>query len=102
MIDNPVKGTSKNQSVFRGTLKPIIDDVRGIALGNGFHQISFGDNRLTGIAPLFTLFRRKTGLEILYRINRSMDAVPERFKLKMMAWNGVIFKSAFPLDKIFQ
>ena len=50
MIDNPVE--------------PIIDGVRSIALGNSFHQISFGDDLLIGAAPLFAPFRGKGGIRL--------------------------------------
>ena len=30
-------------------------------------------------------------MEILDQINRSIDAVPDQFKLRIAAWNGIIF-----------
>ena len=37
------------------------------------------------------LLKAGMGFEILNQINRSIDAVDNRFKLRIMAWNGIIF-----------
>jgi len=33
------------------------------------------------------------GMEILNNINRSLDNVSEEYKLKTLAWNGIIFNA---------
>ena len=40
------------------------------------------------------LLKAGMGMEILNEINRSIDMVPERFKLRIAAWNGIIFNAA--------
>ncbi len=37
------------------------------------------------------LLKAGMGMEILDQINRSIDAVPAQFKLRIAAWNGIIF-----------
>ncbi len=37
------------------------------------------------------LLKAGMGMEILDQINRSIDAVPDQFKLRIAAWNGIIF-----------
>ena len=37
------------------------------------------------------LLKAGMGMEILDQINRSIDAVPAQYKLRIAAWNGIIF-----------
>ncbi len=37
------------------------------------------------------LLKAGMGMEILDQINRSIDAVPAKYKLRIAAWNGIIF-----------
>ena len=37
------------------------------------------------------LLKAGMGMEILDEINRSIDAVPDQYKLRIAAWNGIIF-----------
>ena len=39
------------------------------------------------------LLKAGMGMEILNNINRSLDNVSERYKLKTLAWNGIIFNA---------
>ena len=42
-------------------------------------------------APCVNKLKAGMGFEILNQINRSIDGVDDRFKLRIMAWNGIIF-----------
>ena len=39
------------------------------------------------------LLKAGMGMEILNQINRSIDAVPDQYKLRIAAWNGIIFNA---------
>ena len=39
------------------------------------------------------LLKAGMGMELLKQINRSVDTVSERYKLKTLAWNGIIFNA---------
>lgn len=80
--------------ILKDDIRMIADDVRG-AIGS--------DIKLNWMIILQTIYTHKNkiplllkagmGLEILNQINRSIDAVDEPYKLRIMAWNGVIINS---------
>lgn len=42
---------------------------------------------------ILLLLKAGMGMEILNQINRSMDAISEEHKLRILAWNGIIFNA---------
>ena len=75
------------------------DDIRVIA--DDVHRVSGTDVSANWQIILNTVYQHKEkiplllkagmGMEILRQINRSIDGVNEEYKLRLMAWNGVIF-----------
>ena len=78
--------------VLKDDIKTIADDVRK-AIGPDI-AINWGI-----ILKTVYQYKRKIplvlkagmGMEILNQINRSIDAVPSKYKLRIAAWNGIIF-----------
>ena len=78
--------------VLKDDIRVIADDVR---------EVSGADVEKNWKVILDAVYRHKEkiplvlkagmGMEILREINRSMEGVNEEFRLRLMAWNGVIF-----------
>ncbi len=78
--------------VLKDDIRVIADDVReasGLDIGTNWRIILNTVYRHREKIPL--LLKAGMGMEILKQINRSIDGVDEKYKLRLMAWNGVIF-----------
>ncbi len=78
--------------VLKDDIRVIADDVReasGMDIGENWQIILNTVYRHREKIPL--LLKAGMGMEILKQINRSIDGVDEKYKLRLMAWNGVIF-----------
>ncbi len=78
--------------VLKDDIRVVADDVRqasGIDIGANWQIILNTVYRHREKIPL--LLKAGMGMEILKQINRSIDGVDEKYKLRLMAWNGVIF-----------
>ena len=78
--------------VLKDDIRVIADDVReasGSDIGKNWQIILNTVYRHREKIPL--LLKAGMGMEILRQINRSADYVSEEFKLRLAAWNGVIF-----------
>lgn len=80
--------------VLKDDIRVIADDVReasGMDVGENWQIILDTVYRHKEKIPL--LLKAGMGMEILRQINRSMEGVSEDFRLRLLAWNGVIFNS---------
>lgn len=78
--------------VLKDDIRVIADDVRrvsGADVGANWQIILNTVYQHREKIPL--LLKAGMGMEILRQINRSIDGVSEEFKLRLIAWNGVIF-----------
>ncbi len=78
--------------VLKDDIRVIADDVRqasGMDIGVNWHIILNTVYQHREKIPL--LLKAGMGMEILRQINRSIDGMSEEFKLRLIAWNGVIF-----------
>ncbi len=78
--------------VLKDDIRAVADDVRrvsGTDVGTNWQIILNTVYQHREKIPL--LLKAGMGMEILRQINRSADYVNEEFKLRLMAWNGVIF-----------
>ena len=78
--------------VLKDDIRVIADDVRqasGMDIGTNWQIILDTVYRHREKIPL--LLKAGMGMEILHQINRSIDGVSEEYKLRLVAWNGVIF-----------
>ena len=78
--------------VLKDDIRVIADDVRqasGTDISMNWQIILNTVYRHREKLPL--LWKAGMGMEILRQINRSIDDVSEEFKLRLVAWNGVIF-----------
>ncbi len=78
--------------VLKDDIRVIADDVRevsGTDAGENWQIILNTVYRHREKIPL--LLKAGMGMEILRQINRSIEGVGEEYKLRLMAWNGVIF-----------
>ena len=78
--------------VLKDDIKMVADDVRramGGDIGTNWEIILDTVYRHRKKIPL--LLKAGMGFEILDQINRSIDEVEEKYKLRVTAWNGMIF-----------
>jgi len=78
--------------VLKDDIRVIADDVRqasGTDVGANWQIILNTVYKHREKIPL--LLKAGMGMEILTQINRSAEYVNEEYKLRLMAWNGVIF-----------
>ncbi len=78
--------------VLKDDIRVVADDVRqanGIDVGANWRIIVNTVYRHREKIPL--LLKAGMGMEILRQINRSIEGVDEEFRLRLAAWNGVIF-----------
>lgn len=78
--------------VLEDDIRAVADDVRqvsGTDVGANWQSILNTVYQHREKIPL--LLKAGMGMEILRQINRSIDGVSEEFKLRLVAWNGVIF-----------
>ena len=78
--------------VLKDDIKTIADDVRktiGPDIAINWDIILKTVYQYKRKIPL--VLKAGMGMEILNQINRSIDAVPKQFKLRIAAWNGIIF-----------
>ncbi len=78
--------------VLEDDIRVVADDVRqvsGTDVGANWQIILNTVYKHKEKIPL--LLKAGMGMEILKQINRSAEYVSERYKLRLMAWNGVIF-----------
>lgn len=77
----------------------LLDDIQTVA--DDIRKVSGSDVGLNWRIILRTVYKHRKkiplliksgmGMEILNKINQTIDAVDDEFKLRIMAWNGVIF-----------
>ena len=91
--------------VLTDDIQTITGDVRqamGMDIGMNWEIILRAVYRHKKKIPL--LLKAGMGMEILNQINRSMDAISEEYKLRILAWNGIIFimkcRKALPQNPI--
>ena len=80
--------------VLTDDIQTITGDVRqamGMDIGMNWEIILQTVYRHKKKIPL--LLKAGMGMEILDQINRSMDAISEEHKLRILAWNGIIFNA---------
>ncbi len=80
--------------VLKDDIRIVADDVRqasGMDIGKNWQIILNTVYQHREKIPL--LLKAGMGMEILRQINRSIDGVDEEFKLRLVAWNGVIFNT---------
>ncbi len=78
--------------VLKDDIRTVADDVRrtiGPDISINWEIILNAVYKHKRKIPL--LLKAGMGMEILDQINRSIDAVPDPFKLRIAAWNGIIF-----------
>ena len=80
--------------VLKDDIKTVADDVRrtiGPDISVNWDIILHAVYQHKEKIPL--LLKAGMGMEILDQINRSIDAVPDQYKLRIAAWNGIIFNA---------
>ena len=80
--------------ILKDDIKTIASDVRetvGLDIGLNWEIILNAVYHHRKKIPL--LLKAGMGMEILNQINRSIDGVPDQYKLRIAAWNGIIFNA---------
>ncbi len=80
--------------VLKDDIQTIADDVRktiGPDIATNWDIILKTVYQYKRKIPL--VLKAGMGMEILNQINRSIDAVPSKYKLRIAAWNGIIFNA---------
>ena len=80
--------------VLKDDIQTVADDVRGTIgpdISVNWNIILHAVYQHKEKIPL--LLKAGMGMEILDQINRSIDSVPDQYKLRIAAWNGIIFNA---------
>ncbi len=80
--------------VLKDDIQTVADDVRktiGPDISVNWNIILHAVYQHKEKIPL--LLKAGMGMEILNQINRSIESVPDRYKLRIAAWNGIIFNA---------
>ena len=80
--------------VLADDIKSVAEDVRiavGVDIGTNWEIILQAAYRYKDKIPL--ILKAGMGMQILNEINRSVESFDEKLRLRIIAWNGIIFNS---------